>query len=190
MELPTLEYPNRLVETERTMLDRLRIRYSKTVRNGDWTGRRYVYTEHVPLDPGAWAGTRIIDAIALDSYSVPWSDLTTEEKELKWSTWGKRQSIHGFEVKVSRSDWLTELKDPSKAEAWSRYCNYFWLVASDKSIVQNDLPEGWGLMVPHGNSLRVAKSAKRTNAELMPTPTVVALARSIQKMAQNEKGAE
>ena len=141
-------------ETERTMLDRLRVRYGRTYKNGPYVGRQFVIAEHVATKPGAWGGDRIADAIVLDTWGVPHTELT--ESERLNARWGERQSIHGFEVKVSRSDWLTELRDPEKAEAWARYCHYFWLVAADRSIVRDDLPDGWGLLVPHGTSLRAA----------------------------------
>ncbi|MFI5426079.1 hypothetical protein [Aeromicrobium sp. UC242_57] len=32
--------------------------------------------------------------------------------------WIKAPIFHGHEVKVSRSDWLTELRDPTKAETF------------------------------------------------------------------------
>lgn len=167
-------------ETERTMLDRLRIRYGKTYKNGGYLGRQYVIAEKVATHPGgSHNAARIADAVVLDTWTTTYHDLTPEERESR--AWGERQSIHGFEVKVSRSDWLTELSDPSKAEAWSRYCHYFWLVASDKSIVRNDLPEGWGLLVPHGSSLRSVVKPTRRNAETMPLPVVVSLARAVQK---------
>lgn len=166
-------------ETERTMLDRLRLRYSQTFKNGSYVGRRYVIAEHVALDPGAWRGTRIADAIVLDTWSESYGKLTATEKET--ARWGNRQTIHGFEVKVSRADWLTELRDPEKAEAWARHCHYFWLVAADKRIVQDDLPDGWGLLVPHGRSLRVARTPTRRDIEPMTTSTITSLARGVQK---------
>ncbi|QTV79468.1 hypothetical protein [Microbacterium sp. NIBRBAC000506063] len=85
---------------------------------------------------------RIADAIVLDTWATAHHDLTESEKLDR--KWGERQSVHGFEVKVSRADWLTELRDPEKAEAWARYCHYFWLVVADKTIVHDDLPDGWG----------------------------------------------
>lgn len=181
LERPKPPAPPR--ETERSMLDRLRVRYSKTFRNGDYIGRRYVIAEHVALDPGAWAGTRIADAIVLDIHSTPWAELTEAERAPGpyGGNWGKRQSIHGFEVKVSRSDWLAELKDPSKAEAWARHCHYFWLVAASRDIVRDDLPDGWGLLVPHGCSLRALRSPTRRDAQPLTTPMVVSLTRQVQK---------
>lgn len=184
-ELPGLELPPappppvKPRETERTMLDRLRVRYGRTFKNGDYVGRQYVIAEHVPTRPGAWGGDRIADAIVLDTWGTPHLDLTESERERR--EWGARQSIHGFEVKVSRSDWLTELRDPEKADAWVRYCHYFWLVASSKDIVRDDLPDGWGLLVPHGGSLRVVRKAQRRDPMPMPVAVVVSVARAVQK---------
>lgn len=166
-------------ETERSMLDRLRVRYGRTYRNGTYEGRQFVIAEKVPTSPGAFAGDRIADAVVLDTWSAPYDDLTDAEKTSR--SWGARQSIHGFEVKVSRADWLTELRDPEKADAWARYCHYFWLAAADRHIVRDDLPAGWGLMVPHGPGLRVVVRAVRRTPEPMPTPIIVSLARAVQK---------
>lgn len=166
-------------ETERSMLDRLRVRYGRTFRNGPYVGRQYVIAEKVPTTPGSWGGDRIADAIVLDTWSTSFQQLTEPEKEA--AMWGHRQSVHGFEVKVSRSDWLTELHDPEKAEAWARYCHYFWLVAASKDIVRDDLPEGWGLLVPHGQSLRAVKKPDRRAADPMPLQIVVSLARAVQR---------
>lgn len=71
--------------------------------------------------------------------------------------------IHGFEIKMHRSDWLRECKQPFKAEELYSYCDRWRLVLGDKSIVQVDqgeLPITWGLLVPRGKSLRVEVQAK------------------------------
>lgn len=135
--------------------------------------------ENVATTPGAWSGDRIADALVLDTWGTPHLELTEQERSA--SRWGERQSVHGFEVKVSRGDWLTELRDPEKAQAWSRYCHYFWLVASSASIVHDDLPDGWGLLIPHGVSLRAVVKARRRDPEPMPLPIVVSVARAVQK---------
>lgn len=63
-------------------------------------------------------------------------------------------ALHGFEIKVSRGDWLRELKQPAKAEAIASYCDHWWLVVNDKEIVKpGELPLGWGLLVPRGDAL-------------------------------------
>lgn len=176
-EKPVVAAPR---ETERTMLDRLRRRYGKTYKNGSYVGRQYVIAEHVATTPGgSHDSARIADAIVLDTWSAPHSEITETERERR--EWRERCSIHGFEVKVSRSDWLTELADPEKAEAWAKHCHYFWLVASDRSIVRDDLPAGWGLLVPHGVSLRVAVKPVRRDPTPMPFSRIVSIARAVQK---------
>jgi hypothetical protein len=79
------------------------------------------------------------------------------------SLWPSRGlELHGFEIKVSRGDFLRELKDPDKAEKIARYCDRWWLVTDDDTIVQNgELPPTWGLLVRHGKSLRLKKEATK-----------------------------
>ena len=107
--------------------------------------------------PETGGGTRRADAVAMNM----------------WRSRG--HAIHGFEFKVSRSDWLRELKEPSKADAVAQYCDYWWLVIDGDHIVKDgELPEGWGLLTvtrdkndksPKG--LRVqAKAAKQNAAPL------------------------
>lgn len=137
-------------ETERTMLDRLNLRYSKANGNGP----RYTRAEHVKVSAG-FDARRICDYMAFDLWTGGWGASRVGPL------------LHGHEVKVSRADWLTELKDPSKAEAFSRFCDYWWLVVSDRKIVHDgELPEGWGLMVASGASVRILIQAER----LTPVP--------------------
>lgn len=77
------------------------------------------------------------------------------------SLWPSRgHTIDCFEIKCSRSDWLRELKDPAKAEAAARFCDRFWIVASDSSIVKDgELPPTWGLLVGSGGKLRSVVAA-------------------------------
>ncbi len=71
--------------------------------------------------------------------------------------WASRGAgiVEVCELKVSRADWLKELKDPKKAEAWWPHCNVFWLVVPHAGIVQDgELPKGWGLIMPSGRGRR------------------------------------
>jgi hypothetical protein len=78
--------------------------------------------------------------------------------------------LYGFEIKASRGDWLRELKSGAKAEAFFAYCDFWTLVVGDPSIVKDgELPTGWGLLVPHGKSLRqVVRPALNKDAAPMP----------------------
>lgn len=56
--------------------------------------------------------------------------------------------LHGFEFKVSRSDWLCELRQPQKSESWFQHCDRWALIVPDPAIVKvEELPAGWGLGV-------------------------------------------
>ena len=68
--------------------------------------------------------------------------------------------INGFELKVSRNDWLKELKNPTKADWFYQHCDRWFLVVADKEIVKDgELPDTWGLIAPRGNGLSVIKAA-------------------------------
>lgn len=69
--------------------------------------------------------------------------------------------IEGFECKSSRSDWLRELKDPSKAEQFIPTLDKFWIVAGGPGIVvEAELPPDWGLLVARGDRLVQVRAAE------------------------------
>lgn len=153
--------------TERDMLDLIHDRYSQTAGNGP----RYIVAEHVRNQGGFGGWTpetrlRTADAMVIDL----------------WPSAG--YTIHGFEVKVSRSDWLTELKDPSKAEAFRPYCDRWWLVVPDAGIVRDDLPQGWGLLaVGKSGRLGVARRAPKNARQQIPDGLLAAWLRATAKTA-------
>jgi hypothetical protein len=79
--------------------------------------------------------------------------------------------LDGYEIKVSRSDWLRELKNPAKAEEFGGLVDRLWLVVADTEIVKDDeLPDGWGLLVKTGDKLRTKVKAQRiTTGPALPS---------------------
>lgn len=76
----------------------------------------------------------------------------------------------GFEVKVSRQDWLNEMRNPRKAEAIGKFCKFWWLAVGDESIVHDgELPSGWGLLAVRGDKLFTIRDAPA----LEPQPPTV-----------------
>lgn len=76
-------------------------------------------------------------------------------------------AIEGIELKSYRGDWLSELKNPKKAEAIFKYCDYFWLLTTDDTIAKlEEIPVTWGWMCVQGNRIIVKKEAPK----LEPTP--------------------
>lgn len=101
---------------------------------------------------------------------------------LAMSLWPSRGlELHGFEVKSRRSDWLSELKNPKKAEEIARFCHRWWLVAENDVVELSELPPSWGLMVPKGRGLHVVEAAELQEAQ---TPTYSFLAAILRKVEE------
>lgn len=75
-----------------------------------------------------WAANRAADAIVVSC----------------WPSHGLW--LGGIEQKVSRGDWLRELKQPEKAHAIMRYCAHWWVATTPGIVRDGELPENWGLL--------------------------------------------
>jgi hypothetical protein len=74
--------------------------------------------------------------------------------------------LHGFEVKVSRSDWVREIKSPEKADEIAKFCDRWWVAVSDDSVVRDgELPETFGLLV-----MRDGKLVQKVEAKVIEAP--------------------
>lgn len=60
------------------------------------------------------------------------------------NVWRSRFQIIGIEVKVSRSDWLSELKNPAKADLIHQYCDRWYMATPEGIIKPGELPPSWG----------------------------------------------
>ncbi|MEW1951074.1 hypothetical protein AB0280_17705 [Pseudarthrobacter sp902506025] len=77
-----------------------------------------------------------------------------------WPSTGN--DLTGFEIKVSRSDWLHEVKDPKKSSFIKQYCDFWYLLVADASMVkEGELPDDWGMMAVRNGSIEVIKPAPR-----------------------------
>lgn len=84
---------------------------------------------------------------------------------LAMNTWPSRGlHLHGIEVKVSRSDWRNELKNPQKAEAVARYCDFWWIAAPTNVVPVAEVPAGWGLIEFDGKRWKHTKPAPKKDA--------------------------
>ncbi len=96
-------------------------------------------------------GARYMDALAMNLFR------------------SRGMEVHGFEIKVTRSDWLRELKDPAKADPLARFCDRYWIVAPEGAkrplIPTSELPPTWGLLVPRAGTLYAQVPAPKREAE-------------------------
>lgn len=93
-------------------------------------------------------------------------------------------ALQGFEIKVARSDWLSEMRNPAKAEAIARFCSYWWIVTPPGIVKDGELPEGWGLYEVQTNGLRCVKQAPRLDAQPIDMPFLAALLRRADEHAK------
>lgn len=104
------------------------------------------------------------------------------------SLWPSRGLLlHGHEIKVSRADWLKELKQPEKAESICRFCDHWWVVAGDKSIVKDgELPPTWGLIVLNGKGLVIKQQAPALSPQPIDRSFLAGLLRAASKTAAKD----
>lgn len=147
--------------TERELLDLLHQRYDQLVGSG----QRWVAAEQVrSLTGWGYGELRTCDFMAQDT----WTGL----------------QLHGMEVKTRRSDWLRELKDPAKAEAFRPYCHRWWLVTSGPEVATKaELPAGWGLLTAGLRGIRCVVTAPRMDPAPVPRQMQVTLLRAAARTA-------
>jgi len=165
--------------TERYMLDLLHKRYSQKSQNGAVVAPRYICAEHVRTRAGF--DCRTMDFAAVDTWESSMRDGSL--------------TVHGVEVKVSRSDWLRELKDPAKSEQTMAWATHRWLAIPIRTLIApGELPEGWGLLVMQGTYEQKLtaniQATPRNIGPLSPTATAALLRASVKTaIATREKEA-
>ena len=100
---------------------------------------------HVHSDTGGGAGIRTADAISMGL----------------WKSRGRH--LTGYEVKVSRNDWMKELDNPAKADEIGARCDYWYIIAPPGLVSVEELPEGWGLLEPARTRLKIIKKAVKND---------------------------
>ena len=136
---------------------------------------------HNRFSPPAWAFipqvrnatgflkvTRTADAIAMSLYPSRGLDL------------------HGFEIKINRNDWLKELKAPEKAEEIAQFCDFWWVVSTKEIVRIEEMPLNWGLLIPHGSTMKIVKPAKLLKAKPIDHLFLAAILRRAQKVIITE----
>lgn len=122
----------------------------------------WAFLEQVRNSTGVADVTRTADAVALSLYP------------------SRGLELHVFEVKVSRGDWLREMKEPAKAEEIGRFADRLWLVVGDAAIVKpEELPPTWGLLVPRGPGLHAKVVAPKLEPEAVSRRFLAALLRNV-----------
>jgi len=159
---PEAFIPTKPEYTEDDLIKALRLRYPY---------EEWVFFAHQASGVGTHRDTgRYMDAWAMNTYPM--------NKHLKLA----------FEIKVSRSDFMRELKQPQKREFAMKVSNQFYFVAPEGVISPEDLPEGCGLLTLNGSEeLKEKVKAPRRDAKEPTWNFIGALARRLQYEQEREK---
>lgn len=97
--------------------------------------------------------------------------------------------LTGFEIKVSRADWRSELKNPAKADMIARYCHEWYIVTPDLDIVRpGEMPTKWGHMIATARGIRIEKPAMfDKEAQPLTCQFVAAILRAAQKVSVSDE---
>jgi hypothetical protein len=91
-------------------------------------------------------------------------------------------TLHGIEIKVSRSDWRREKQTPEKAEEMARFCDCFSIAAPAGLVPHAELPSAWGLIeVDEAGRLRQVIAPTRTEAQAVDRAFLAAMLRASQR---------
>lgn len=81
----------------------------------------------------------------------------------------KENTLIGHEIKVTRSDVMAELADPTKADPWLRYCTRWYLVVADPALIDGlTIPDLWGVMAPPSGRRTRSMTILREAPKLTP----------------------
>ena len=96
-------------------------------------------------------------------------------------------AIHGFEIKVSRSDWARERANPAKAEVMAKNCDFWWVVAPVGIVDDSDLPLTWGLLTVTDNyRVRQVVAAEKTDVVPLERPFLASLVRATGRLDEED----
>ena len=102
---------------------------------------------------------------------------------LAFGLWPSRGlDLHGFEIKRSKTDLKKELEQPEKADEIAAYCDYWWLVVSEKKLIEGlIIPTAWGVMGCDKRKLKIIKQAEKLNPKPLDRKIICGVMRKVQE---------
>ena len=133
-----------------------------------YASREYAFLEQVRSRTGYGGKIRTADALVM-------------------SLWPSRGlEISGFELKVSRSDWLHEKHLPEKADEIYQFCDRWWLVISHEHILHDgELPPTWGLLLANCAKLSTKVEAPKLSCLPLSRPALASILRNVDNAKAN-----
>ncbi len=99
-----------------------------------WHGNGWIVVPHVRCQTG-WGEYRRWSDIKTRKVRHRFTEATIDA--LAFNAWpSKGNALHGLEIKLSRADWLRELRDPVKSEVMRRQVDKMFVVAPPGVVCQ------------------------------------------------------
>lgn len=116
-------------------------------RHPDTYRKEWIFLRELCTGTGGGGGQNYIDAFAMNC----------------WPSTGYVRTA--YEIKVSRGDFLREIKNPTKRLLAMNYSHYFFFAAPEGLLRADEMPEDCGLVEVSSTGVRVARrAAKRSGA--------------------------
>lgn len=94
--------------------------------------------------------------------------------------------VHGFEVKVTRSDWQSEMQDLQKSWTFQRRCHFWWLATGPGVAKLEELPGGWGWLEVVNDRLKVRRMPTMRETPELDHEFLASIARAMQGQSPAE----
>jgi len=117
-----------------------------------------------------WQGKRYADAIGMSLFP------------------SRGLELHGYEIKVSKSDYRREAEQPLKAETIAAYCDRWWVVTPPGLLDGENLPMNWGWLAYDGRAFFTKQKAAKLEAKTMDRSMLAALLRRAHESAEGRVG--
>lgn len=86
--------------------------------------------------------------------------------------------LAGIEIKITRSDWVKELREVEKASDIQRFCRQWYMACPVGVIPEGEVPLNWGLIVVRKDGATVVKPAVDLSPEPPDMPFMCAVLRA------------
>jgi hypothetical protein len=86
--------------------------------------------------------------------------------------------LSGVEIKITKSDFRKELREPEKSDEISRFCRFWYLAAPSGIIPVGEVPPSWGLIETRLDGATITKAAQQLDAQPPDISFVCAILRA------------
>lgn len=86
--------------------------------------------------------------------------------------------LAGIEIKITRSDWVKELREPDKAADIQRFCRFWYMACPTGVIPEGEVPPNWGLIYTRRDGATIVKPAADLEFQSPDMPFLCSVLRS------------